>query len=177
MTQESRKRLLIDAIHDAAIELAKDADAARYAAPELARRPTPDEIQALAGREPITPDTNTDVLWSAAAISPHGKRHWGLGRTRGEAKACAWAFSHWPGGTTSAAVNVSLEIPDGWTFELYPPPKPHSQMLAISSPAILEAVQLTIPDVTLDEVADAIMHSLPYMGTMSKPTQKEHLHA
>jgi hypothetical protein len=61
-------------------------------------------------------------------------------------------------------VAVSDEVPDGWTFELYPPPKPHSQMFAISSPAIFELVRLAIPDVTLDEVANTIMHSLPHVG-------------
>jgi hypothetical protein len=86
------------------------------------------------------------------------------GRTPGEAKACAWAYSHWPGGTTSTLVEVALEVPDGWTFELYPPPKPQPQMFAISSPAIFELVQLTIPNVTLDEVQDTITQNFPYMG-------------
>jgi hypothetical protein len=41
-------------------------------------------------------------------------------------------------------------------------PKP--EMLAISAFAIFELVRLTIPDVTPDEVQDAVMQSLPYMG-------------
>jgi hypothetical protein len=61
-------------------------------------------------------------------------------------------------------VEVSTEVPDGWTFELYPPPKPKSEMLAISAFAIFELVRLTIPNVTLNEVQDTIMQSLPYMG-------------
>ena len=55
--------------------------------------------------------TNHDKLWCAAAIGPDGKRHWGLGRTAGEAKASAWAYSHWPGGTGSVRVTVSSEVP------------------------------------------------------------------
>lgn len=67
MTQQSRRQLLTEAVHAATIELAKDADAARYPPPELAPKPTPDEIRALATREPVTADTNTDEFWSAAA--------------------------------------------------------------------------------------------------------------
>jgi hypothetical protein len=62
MTQESRERLLIDAVFAAAIEFAKEANAAPHPTPKLAPRPTPDEIHALAAREPITLDTNTDEL-------------------------------------------------------------------------------------------------------------------
>lgn len=79
MTQQSRQRLLTDAVHAAALQLAKGAEAARYSLPELAPRPTRDEISALATREPVTANTNTDELWSAAAIGPDGTRHWGLG--------------------------------------------------------------------------------------------------
>jgi hypothetical protein len=39
-----------------------------------------------------------------------------------------------------------------------------NQMLAISDLTIFERVRLTIPNVTLEEVQDAIMQSLPYMG-------------
>jgi hypothetical protein len=163
MKSELRGRLLMEAIHAAAIELAKDAKTARHE-PEPAAKPTAEEICALAAREPITSETNTDELWSAAAISPDGKRHWGLGRTPGEAKACAWAYSYWPGATSSVEVEVSPEVPNGWTFELYPPPKPQPQMLAISTRAILERVRLTIANVTLDEIEDIVMNNLPYMG-------------
>jgi hypothetical protein len=169
MTQQSRRHILAEAVHTATIELAIK-DAMYYYPPtELAPKPTPNEISALATREQVTADTNTDQLWSAAAIDPNGKRHYGLGRTPGEATAHAWACSHWPGGTTSALIEVSPEVPDGWTFELYPPPKPRSQMprsqtVAISAPAIFELVRLTIPDVTLDEIGDTIMQNLPYMG-------------
>jgi hypothetical protein len=38
------------------------------------------------------------------------------------------------------------------------------KMLAISSRAIFERVRLTIPNVTLKEVQDSIMQSLPYKG-------------
>jgi hypothetical protein len=61
-------------------------------------------------------------------------------------------------------VKISTKVPDGWTFELYPPPKPKPEMLAISALAIFELVRLTIPNVTPDEVQDTIMQSLPYMG-------------
>ena len=40
----------------------------------------------------------------------------------------------------------------------------NSKMLAISSRAIFERVRLTIPNVTLEEVQDTIMQSLPYKG-------------
>jgi hypothetical protein len=103
--------------------------------------------------------------WCAYAVNTvSGNRCAGLGRTAAEAKASAWINTHWPGGTTSALVKVSTEVPDGWTFELYPPPKPKPQMLAISTLDILDLVRLTVPDVTADEVANIIMQSLPYMG-------------
>jgi hypothetical protein len=37
-------------------------------------------------------------------------------------------------------------------------------VLAIGAPDILEFVRLTIPDVTLTEVNETIMQTLPYMG-------------
>jgi hypothetical protein len=162
MTQNSRQQLLARAVHAAAIELVKDA--ARYPPPELAPKPTSDEISAIATREPVSADTKTDEFWSAAAIGPDGTRYYGLGRTPSEAKAHAWAVSHWPGGTTSSLAKVSPEVPDGWRFEIYPPRNPGYKMLAISAPAIFERVRLTISDVTLDEVVDTIMESLPYAG-------------
>jgi hypothetical protein len=162
MTQESRMRLVIDAIHDAAIELAKYADAARHHPPELAPKPTPEEIKAFTP-SPIAPETDVDELWSAAAISPDGKRYWGLGRTEADAKAFAWASSNKPDGIASVPFKVPTKVPDGWTFELYPPPEPRG-MLAIGSPAIFEVVRTTIPDVTLDEIQEAIMRSLPCIG-------------
>ena len=186
MTQRSRRRVLIKAVHDAAIELATRADGGRYA-PTLMpdepvimvapiesategpyldnKRPTPDEIRAFTG-DYIDPDvTNPDELWAAFAINTvNGTRHPGVGRTAAEAKTCAWLYSHCPVGTTSALVKVSTKVPDGWTFELYPPPKPKPEMLAISALAIFELVRLTIPNVTPDEVQDTIMQSLPYVG-------------
>jgi hypothetical protein len=99
------------------------------------KRPTPDEIRAFTGD--YLDFTRADELWAAYAINTAtGTRYAGLGRT--EAKTCAWVNSHWPGGTTSALVKVSTEVPDGWTFELYPPPKP-KEMIAISALAHLRA--------------------------------------
>jgi hypothetical protein len=145
------------------------------------KRPTPDEIRAFTGD--YLDITDPDELWAAYAINTvsgtreafsgsinsgsaadHGRECPGLGRTAAEAKTCAWVYSHCPGGTPSALVEVSTEVPDGWTFELYPPPKPKPEMLAISAFAIFELVRLTIPNVTPDEVQDTIMQSLPYMG-------------
>jgi hypothetical protein len=65
-------------------------------------------------------------------------------------------------------VRVSDTVPDGWTFELYPPPKWKPEMLAISALAIFELVQQKIPDVTPDEINYTIMQSLPYMGGESQ---------
>ena len=185
MTQRSRRRMLIKAVHDAAIELATRPDG-RYA-PALMpdepviivtrigsategpyldnKRPTRDEIRAFTG-DYIDPDvTNPDELWVAFAINTvNGTRHPGMGRTAAEAKTCAWLYSHCPVGTTSALVKVSAKVPDGWTFELYPPPQPKPEMVAISALAIFELVRLTIPNVRPDEVHDTIMQSLPYMG-------------
>lgn len=184
MTQRSRRRMLIKAVHDAAIELATRADSGRYA-PTLMpdepvimvariesategsyldkKGPTPEEIRAFTGD--YLDITDPDELWAAYAINTvNGTRHAGLGRTAAEAKTCAWAHSHWPGGTASAVVKISTKIPDGWTFQLYPPPKPKPEMLAISALAIFELVRLTVPNVTPDEVEKTIMHSLPYMG-------------
>jgi hypothetical protein len=176
--------MLIKAVHDAAIELARrggqylptpmpDEPVIMASRIESAtegvyldnRRPTPDEIRAFTG-DYIDPDvTNPDELWFAFAINPvRGTRHAGAGRTAAEAKTCAWINSHWPGGTTSVRVKISTKIPDGWTFELYPPPKPKPEMLAISALAIFELVRLTIPNVTPDEVQDTIMQTLPYRG-------------
>jgi hypothetical protein len=119
MTRQSRQQLLARAVYAATIELAEDA--AGYPPPELSPKPTPDEVSAMARtRELVTADTNTEELWSATAISPNGTRHYGLGRTPDEAKAHAWTVSHWSGGTRSVSVEVSIEVPDGWTFELYP---------------------------------------------------------
>ena len=184
MTQRSRRRMLIKAVHDAAIELATRADGGRYAptlmpdkpvimvapiesateGPYLdSERPTLDEIRAFTGA--YLDISDPDELWAAYAINPvNGARYAGLGRTAGEAKSCAWVNSHWPGGTTSVLVKVSTQVPDGWTFELYPPPKPKPEMLAISALAIFELVRLTIPNVTPNEVQDAIVQSFPYMG-------------
>lgn len=122
MTQEPLKRLLIYTIHTASIKLAQTNSAPHDPAWMLAEKPTRDEIEALAKRQPIVPGTDTDDLWSAAAVSPHGKRYWGLGRTPGEAKALAWARTHLPDGATSGSVEVHSKIPEGWMFELYPPP-------------------------------------------------------
>jgi hypothetical protein len=129
-------------------------------------RPTPDEIRAAATAKKNFDITPEDQLWVAYAINPvTGARYAGLGHAPAQAKACAWMYSHWPGGdTTSALVEVSTQVPDGWTFELYPPPKPKPQMLAIGALAIFELVRLTIPNVTPDEVQNVIMQSLPYSG-------------
>jgi hypothetical protein len=111
MKLEPRGRLLTEAVHAAAMELAKEASTPRYPAPQPARKPNPEDIRALAARTPITPETNTDELWSAAAISPEGNRHWGLGRTPSEASACAWAYSHWTDGSCSINIETLLNIP------------------------------------------------------------------
>jgi len=189
MTQQSRRQLLMKAVRDAAIQLATRVDCARYATEPLDnnkptpdellvmaapmesatkgpyhddKRPTPDEIRAFTGT--YLDNTDPDELWAAFAINTvSSTRYAGLGRTAAEAKACAWVNSHWPGGTTSVRVKISTKVPDGWTFELYPPPKP-KEMIAISALAIFELVRLTVPDVTPDEVENTITHSLPYMG-------------
>jgi hypothetical protein len=169
MMRPSRRQLLIKAVQDAAIELAAKANCARYA-PALPdnKKPTPDEISAAAAaRESGTghlDNADEDELWAAYAINTVSSRYAGLGRTAAEAKANAWINSHWPGGTTSALVEVSTEVPDGWTFELYPPPKRKPEMLAISALAIFELVRRKIPDVTPDEINYTIMQGLPYMG-------------
>jgi hypothetical protein len=106
MMQQSRRRMLIKAVHDATLELAR-IEGARYATAPL---------------------------------------------------------ENMPGGAGSVRLEISTKVPDGWTFEHYPPPKPKPKMLAISALAIFERVRLTIPNVTLEEVQDAIMQSLPYMG-------------
>jgi len=173
--------MLIKAVHDAARELAM-----RYAieAPDDkeptpdepvimvtervtkgyldSKMPTPNEIHSFTGT--YLDITDPDKLWGALAINKVcGTRHAGLGRTAAEAKVCAWVFNHWPGDTAPVQmVNISAKAPDDWTFELYPPPKP--KMLAIRSLAIFERVQLTFPDVTLEEVQYTIMQGLPYMG-------------
>jgi hypothetical protein len=184
MMQQTRRRMLIKALHDAAIELATRAYRGQYPPTPMPdepvvmariesategpylddKRPTPDEIRAFTGD--YLDITDPDELWAAYAINTvSGTREAGLGRTAAEAKTCAWVHSHWPGGTTSALVEVSTEVPDGWTFELYPPPKRKPEMLAaISAFAIFELVRLTIPNATPDEVQDTIMQSLPYMG-------------
>jgi hypothetical protein len=163
--QQTRRRMLIKAVHDAAIELARTSRIESAAeGPYLDnKRPTPDEIRAFTGD--YLDVTHPDELWAAYAINTvNGTRHAGLGRTAAEAKTCAWVNSQRPGGTASALVKVSTKVPEGWTFELYPPPKPKSEMLAIGALAIFELVRLTIPNVTPDEVQDTIMQSLPYMG-------------
>ena len=127
------------------------------------KRPTPDEIRAFTGD--YLDITDPDELWAAFAINTvSGTRYAGLGRTAAEAKACAWVHSHSPGGATPVLVKISTNVPDGWTFELYPPPKPKEEMIAISALAIFELVRLTVPDVTPDEVEKTIIHSLPYLG-------------
>ena len=140
----SRRRMLIKAVHDAAIELATRADGGRYAPTPMPdepvimasriesateglcldnKRPTPDEIRAFTGA--YLDITDPDELWAAYAINPvNGTQYAGLGRTAAEAKTCAWVNSHCPGGATSALVKVSTQVPECWTFELYPPPKP-----------------------------------------------------
>jgi hypothetical protein len=171
MTQRSRGRMLIKAVHDAAIELATRAYLGQYpptpmpdepvvmARVESAtegpylddKRPTPDEIRAFT--EDYLDVTDPDELWTACAINTLNEtRHPGAGRTAAEAKTCAWVYSHSPRGAASALVKVSTKVPEGWTFELYPPPKP-KQMIAISALAIFELVRLTVPNVTPDEVS------------------------
>jgi hypothetical protein len=182
MTQRARRRMLIKAVHDAAIELARrgeqylptpmpDEPVAMVSRIESAtegsyldkKGPTPDEIRAFTGD--YLDITDPDELWAAHAINTaNATEYWGLGRTAAEAKTCAWVNSHWPGGTASALVKVSTKVPEGWTFELYPPSKPKPEMLAIGALAIFELVRLTVPNVTPDEVEKTIMHSLPYMG-------------
>jgi len=88
-------------------------------------KPTPDEIRAFTG-DYIDAYQNgsadPDELWVALATDPvTGTEHSGAGRTAAEAKTCAWVHSHWPGGTGSIPVQVSTQVPDGWTFELHPP--------------------------------------------------------
>jgi hypothetical protein len=170
MMRRSRRQLLIKAVQDAAIELAAKSNRARYA-PALPdnKKPTPDQISAAAAaRKGDTggtdlENTDEDELWVAYAVNS-GRRYAGLGRTTAEAKANAWINSHWPGGTTTALVQVSEKVPDGWTFELLPPPTRKPEMLAISAFAIFELVRGEISDVTFDEINHTIMQSLPYMG-------------
>jgi hypothetical protein len=145
--QQTRRRMLIKAVHDAAIELARrgeqylptpmpDEPVAMVSridgvadGPYLDnKRPTPDEIRAFTGD--YLDITDPDELWAAYAINTvsgtreafsgsinsgsaadHGRECPGLGRTAAEAKTCAWVHSHWPGGTTSALVEVSTEVP------------------------------------------------------------------
>jgi hypothetical protein len=174
MKTDVRRQVLIKAIHEAATELATRADCAQQEMLLDNTKPTPDEIRAAAAAiiESRRGETCLDIteadeneLWAAYAINTvSGDRHAGAGRTAAEAKASAWINSHWPGGTTSARVPVSTRVPDGWTFELFPPPKPKPQMLAISTLEIFKLVRLTVPDVTADEVANIIMQSLPYLG-------------
>jgi hypothetical protein len=170
---QARRRMLREAVHDAALELARRAESARYAPAQPDNNsPTPDDIRTAAvSIENRRGETNldiaaTDELWVAYAINTvTGARHAGLGQTAGEAKASAWINSHWPDGAVSEVrVQVSTEVPEGWTFELYAPPKPKPKMLAISTLAIFELVRLTIPDITPDEVENTIVQSLPYMG-------------
>jgi hypothetical protein len=140
MQTQSRRRILIKAVHDAVLELVTRADGVRYATAPLEnngptpdellvmaapmesatkgpcylddKRPTQDEIRAFTGN--YLDITAPDELWAAFAIN-NGSRYAGAGRTAAEAKACAWVNSHWPGGTTSVVVEVSTNVPDGWT--------------------------------------------------------------
>jgi hypothetical protein len=125
--RQSRQRMLIEAIKNAALELATRADGAQYATTALDnnkltpdevfvmvarmesatkgpylddKRPTPDEIRAFTGT--YLDITARGEFWAAFAINTaNGTRYAGLGRTAAEAKASAWVNSHWPGGTTS----------------------------------------------------------------------------
>ena len=63
-----------------------------------------------------------------------------------------------------SVIKVSVEVPNGSTFELLPPPKRKPEVLAISALDIFELVQRNIPDVTPDEINYTIMQNLPYMG-------------
>ena len=96
MTQRSRRRMLIKAVHDAAIELAKrggqylptpmpDEPVIMASRIESAteglyldnRRPTPGEIRAFTGT--YLDITDPDELWAAYAINPvNGARYAGL---------------------------------------------------------------------------------------------------
>jgi hypothetical protein len=182
--------MLIKAIHDAALELAATIDGTRYTTAPLDdnepmpdepvimiapveratkgpyldnKKPTPDEIRSHT--QTYLDITDPDELWGAFAINPvSGTRHAGLGRTAAEAKVCAWVNSHWPGGTAPVKVAIPIDVPEGWTFELYPPLEPNPKMLAIRALDIFERVRLTIPNVTLEEVQATIVQSLPYMG-------------
>jgi hypothetical protein len=63
-----------------------------------------------------------------------------------------------------AALELARTEGARYATALYPPRKPKPKMLAISALAVFERVRLTIPNVTLEEVQDAIIQSLPYMG-------------
>jgi hypothetical protein len=107
-----------------------------------------------------------DALWCADAISRDGTRYGGIGRTPADAKAFAWTNSYYRDGVAPGTpVEVSPEVPDGWTFELYgPPTEPRPKVLAIGPHEIFPRVRLKIPDVTVEEIEEAIMQSVPYMG-------------
>jgi hypothetical protein len=81
-------------------------------------------------------------------------------------KAFAWTNSYYRDGVAPGTpVEVSPEVPDGWTFELYgPPTEPRPKVLAIGPHEIFPRVRLKIPDVTVEEIEEAIMQSVPYMG-------------
>jgi hypothetical protein len=63
-----------------------------------------------------------------------------------------------------AVHDATIEIATRQSFEPCPPPKSGLQMFAISELDIFELVRLRIPNVTLDEVENAITESLPYLG-------------
>jgi hypothetical protein len=133
----------------------------------MAAKPIPEEIEAFCARGPLDPDAaDPDELWCAAAISPDGTSYWGYGRTSTDAKAFAWMHSYYRDGIAPGSpVEVSAQVPHGWTFELYSPPKSQPREFAIPFPAIFDLVRQSLPDLTLEDVDDAIKQSFPYLGS------------
>ena len=87
--------------------------------------PTPDEIDAAifdmiaASAAQGRDDTSLDDLWWSEAFDEHGEsRSYGLGHTPAAARAGALINAWWPQCDLRAVPRV---VPDGWTFEIYPP--------------------------------------------------------
>jgi hypothetical protein len=85
--------------------------------------PTPDEIDAvildmIAAEAAQVPDSGSlSDLWSSVATDPDGEfQGYGFGHTPTEARAHAW-ITVWE---CDLRV-VPRVVPEGWTFEVYPP--------------------------------------------------------
>jgi hypothetical protein len=85
--------------------------------------PMPDEIDAVifdiiaAEAARVLDDTSLDDLWSSVALDSDGQfRGYGFGYTPAEVLAVAWITARWP-----ECDAVPRVVPEGWTFENYPP--------------------------------------------------------